>query len=74
MALYKEADAIRKSESEIFDRVLRDGTVVAYEGIYRCLTCNVEIAAIGGKPFPSAHRHPHTAGCKVHRWQLLVAV
>lgn len=73
MALCKDLSSLRVSTSAVFDHVIRVGTDVTYEGIYRCIGCNMEMAAIGGKPFPNPRQRPHTAGCPDQRWQLLVS-
>jgi hypothetical protein len=74
MALCKQRDQLRASSSDAFDKVIRPGTDVVYEGIYRCLNCMVEMAVIAGKPFPGTKHRAHAAGCIEDRWQLLVGL
>ncbi|MFM9428047.1 hypothetical protein RCH10_004509 [Variovorax sp. GrIS 2.14] len=73
MALCKEPSRIGISKALVFDTPIRVGTEVRYEVIYRCMGCAVEVAALGGRPFPSPRQHPPTGGCREQRWQLLVA-
>jgi hypothetical protein len=74
MALCKEIEKITMSRSYAFDRVLRPGTEVVHEGIYRCVGCSAEMVALGGKPLPTPKQHPHAGDCPQQRWQLLVGL
>ncbi len=73
MALCKELSKVRASGSTVFDKLLRVGTEALYEGIYRCVGCNMEIAVAGGKALPTPRQRPHPAWCTEQRWQLLVS-
>lgn len=74
MALCKDMEKLRASKSPAFDKVIRPGTDTPYEGIYRCLGCGMEIAALGGRPFPTTKQRPHSPGCPDGQWQLLVGL
>jgi len=74
MALCKQREMLRVSRSDVFDKIIRPGTVVVYEGIYRCTNCLVEMAVIAGKPFPSPKTRAHLAGCTDDGWHLLVGL
>lgn len=74
MAMCKDIERVRVSRSMAFDKILRTGTDVVYEGIYRCVGCSTEMVAIGGKPLPGPKQHPHAADCAEQRWQLLVGL
>jgi hypothetical protein len=73
MALCKDLSKVGRSDSSAFDVIVRTGTEIRYEGIYRCIGCSVEVAALGGRLFPSPQRHPGMGPCREQRWQLLVA-
>lgn len=73
MALCKDLGKVNPSNSTVFDKLIRDGTLVMYEGIYRCVGCGIEIAAVGGKPMPKARERPHKPDCTEQRWKLLVS-
>jgi hypothetical protein len=74
MALCKEIEKVRSSKSTAFDHVVRPGTQITYEGIYQCLCCGVEMAAIGGKPLRAPRPVASSQSCAHPRWQLLVAL
>lgn len=72
MPLCKDLSLVAPSNSPVFDKVIRQGTMVLYEGIYQCVGCGMEIAALGGKPMPKLKDRQHKPGCKDERWKLLV--
>lgn len=72
MPLCKEIDSVAPSNSSVFDKLIRQGTMVLYEGIYQCAGCGLEIAALGGKPMPRLKDRQHKADCTGERWKLLV--
>lgn len=73
MAFCKEIANLRSTQSTAFDIVLRPGTQVVYEGIYRCQECGMEMAAIGGKPLRPPPELPNSK-CDHKHWKLLVAL
>jgi hypothetical protein len=73
MALCKDLTKVSASNSTAFDKPVRQGTLVLYEGIYRCMGCGIEIAAVGGKPMPRERERPHKPGCTEQNWKLLVS-
>lgn len=72
MPLCKDLSQVVPSNSVVFDKVIRQGTMVLYEGIYRCVGCGMEIAALGGKPMPKLKERQHKPDCTEERWKLLV--
>ena len=42
-------------------------------GIYRCLSCNKEIASNEDDPFPTQNHYPHTTAQSKIRWKLNVS-
>jgi hypothetical protein len=74
MALCKDTGKVRSSKSTAFEYVVRPGTEIAYEGIYRCQCCGVEMVAVGGKPLRLPQRIPSSKSCAHQGWQLLVAL
>jgi hypothetical protein len=74
MALCKDVNKLRESRSEAFEKVIRPGADVTYEGIYKCVGCGIEMAVVAGKPFPGSKQRPHARGCTQERWQLLVGL
>lgn len=73
MALFKNSERVRPSASLAFDRAFRPGNDAAYEGIYICLSCGLEIVAKGGLPLPSLKQREHRVWCTGVQWQLLVS-
>lgn len=74
MALFKNPEKVRLSGSLAFDRAFRAGNDAAYEGIYFCVNCGLEIVAKGGVPLPSTRQREHRAWCTAVQWQLLVSI
>jgi hypothetical protein len=72
MPLCKDIDSVASSNSPVFDKLIRQGTMVLYEGIYRCAGCGLEIAALGGKPMPKLVKRQHKPDCAGERWKLVV--
>lgn len=71
MALCKDITHLRETQSTVFDTAVRPGTHIIYEGIYRCMGCDMELAAIGGKPLKKPDR---LSPCMHRQWRLLVAI
>lgn len=72
MPLCKNIGTVAPSNSAVFDKLIRQGTMVLYEGIYQCAGCGIEIAALGGKPMPKLKERQHRPDCTGERWKLLV--
>lgn len=73
MALFKHSDRVRLTESSAFDRVFRAGNDAPYEGMYRCISCGLEIIAKSGRPLPNPRQRKHRVWCTGVQWQLLVS-
>lgn len=72
MALYKNANYLKQSDSKAFDTLLSPGTELVNSGIYRCEGCGKEIAANKGDPLPPQNHHQHTKDQGAIRWRLIV--
>lgn len=72
MAWYKNADLLKKSNSEAYDLLHSPGSRVPHSGIYRCGGCGREIAANERDPFPPQNHHQHSTSQGLVRWRLTV--
>jgi hypothetical protein len=72
MARYKHSTHLGTADDKVFDRLIRPGTEVPADGIYRCDLCGSELALTRGSRIPSDHHrdeHPsRRAG-----WRLIVS-
>jgi len=71
MALYKDGDRLKHSADAAFDAIHKPGETVPHSGIYRCTSCDDEIACNKGDPFPPQNHHQHQPPAPI-RWRLLV--
>lgn len=70
MAGFKYMAYLAWQGDEMFDHLHSSDHVAPVSGIYRCSTCDLEVAAIQGEPFPSVrHRGEHGE----LMWNLIVA-
>jgi DNA-directed RNA polymerase subunit RPC12/RpoP len=72
MATYKHRDFLIENQSDIFDVICEQGTIIFYSGIYRCLECGAEIAIAERKLFPPCGHHLPSEGQPHTLWRLLV--
>ena len=72
MAVYKDGNRLEHSQDAAFDAIYKPGDIVPYSGIYRCTSCNDEVACNAGDPFPPQNHHQHSPPALI-RWRLLVA-
>lgn len=72
MALYKDRDFVRTSDSSEFDKLYSPGAACPHSGIYRCDSCGDEIASNKGNPFPPQNHHQHKPGAGAIRWRMIV--
>lgn len=70
MALYKYDNVVKKSESDVFDKLHSPGTDTPFSGIYRCEACAHEIVSTYSHPLPPQNHAQHPAG-KAIQWRLV---
>lgn len=71
MAICKDTSLLRGIRTAVSDVVVRPGAPVLEEGIYGCVDCSTEVAAVVGQPL----RKPEAPSDCTHReWRLVVAL
>ena len=73
MALYKHAQFLATSDSNLFDQTHPPGAQTPYSGIYRCEVCGREDCCNFGNPLPPQNHHQHLRGEGPIRWRMVVA-
>lgn len=71
MALYKNGNYLKPSDSGDFDKLYSPGTDAPYAGIYRCTVCHHEIGIAFSHKLPP-QTHPKHPDGKPIQWQLIV--
>ena len=72
MALFKYQDRLKQTSDVAFDARYHPGTAAPYPGIYRCTSCNDEIAIAGGHTLPPQNHRQHSPLAGQILWQLMI--
>lgn len=73
MAAYKYFHLLQQANDAAFDKECQPGTPATWPGIYRCVGCGKEIAALPGMALPPANHHAHLPHLGRIKWQLVVS-
>jgi hypothetical protein len=71
MALYKNGNYLKKSESGTFDETYAPGTLTPFSGIYRCEVCGHEIVSVYNAQLPPQVHTKHPTD-KPIAWRMIV--
>lgn len=71
MASYKYKDNLAHNSSDEFDKERKPGEAAPFSGIYRCMSCEWEVASNERQPLPPQNHHVHP-GQQPVRWKLIV--
>jgi len=72
MAFYRDERYVRKSPSPIFDGIQPPGSRARRSGIYRCVSCGLEVVSEKDSPLPPQDSHHHEIIQDEIRWELIV--
>jgi hypothetical protein len=70
MAFYKYSKFLKQNDSAAYDSVHKPGVATPHSGVYRCVSCGVEIVSEKGKSMPPTHAN--IARNHEITWQLVV--